>query len=72
MPRKQRFKPSRKPKPVGTQQDLMPMNDSPPVIEPHVAGSFDPGDVKSDALGRRDGTVPPASPVPPELTSEPR
>jgi hypothetical protein len=34
MPRKQRFKPSRKPKAVGTLTDLMPLDGSAPVIAP--------------------------------------
>jgi hypothetical protein len=34
MPRKQRFKPSRKPKAVGTLTDLMPLDGSAAVIAP--------------------------------------
>lgn len=34
MPRKQRFKPSRKPKAVGTQTDFPPLERAAPLIEP--------------------------------------
>jgi hypothetical protein len=62
MPRKQRFKPSRKPKAVGTLTDLASVNPTHPTVEPAKAREASPGGVEPEAIGRAD-TVPSASGV---------
>jgi len=57
MPRKQRFKPSRKPKAVGTLTDLAPMDRADPAvatIEPASARESRPGRAEPEAIGRAD------------------
>jgi hypothetical protein len=57
MPRKQRFKPSRKPKAVGTLTDLAPMDGAGPAvpnIEPANAREGRQGGGDPEAIGRAD------------------
>ena len=53
MPRKQRFKPSRKPKVVGTPTNLAVSSE----IEPTRSTEISPVDIESDGRGRRDPGV---------------
>jgi hypothetical protein len=57
MPRKQRFKPSRKPKVLGTVADLAPLDRSDPnapAIDPARSREVGSGDFATDCHGHRD------------------
>jgi hypothetical protein len=53
MPRKQRFKPSRKPKAVGTLTEFAPLRQAEPPLEAARSQEIVPGGVDADARGHR-------------------
>jgi len=61
MPRKQRFKPSRKPKAVGTLTDLTPLDGAEPTtasIEPTRSQEATSGEVESTGRNRETDAIP--------------